>query len=247
MNEPKIRILLAEDDINLSTVLRDYLEMLDYEVTLCSNGEEGMKAFRSGTYNLCLLDVMMPVKDGFTMAEEIRRSDERVPVIFITAKSFKEDKIRGFQIGCDDYITKPFSTEELSLRIKAILRRCEANLKPADKENTQLYKIGRYLFDYPNLTLTLNEDEIHLTRKEADLLRLLCLNENKILKRDEALKEIWGRDNYFIGRSMDVFIAKLRRYLKDDNDITIRNIHGTGFKLENRSSQAAVAPPDPIP
>jgi DNA-binding response OmpR family regulator len=236
MKETKIRILLAEDDVNLSAVLRDYLEMLDYEVTLCSDGEEGMKAFGKSVFNLLLLDVMMPVKDGFTMAEEIRKANSQVPVIFITAKAFKEDKIRGFMAGCDDYITKPFSTEELSLRIKAILRRCETMNKSSDKEATRLFNIGRYLFDYTNLTLSLNDDNITLTRKEADLLKLLCEHENRILKREIALKEVWGRENYFIGRSMDVFITKLRRYLKNDPDITIRNIHGTGFKLENRGT-----------
>jgi two-component system, OmpR family, response regulator len=247
MKEAKTRILLAEDDLNLSAVLKDYLEMLDYEVVLCSNGEEGVRAFDIGNFQLLLLDVMMPVKDGFTMAEEIRRKNEQIPIIFITAKSFKEDKIKGFQVGCDDYITKPFSTEELSLRIKAILRRCETNSTDNFKESSRIFKLGMYIFDYTNLTLTLNEETITLTRKEADLLKLLCEHENRVLKREVALNEIWGRDNYFIGRSMDVFITKLRRYLKDDSDISIRNIHGTGFKLENRESLFSTGQTDANP
>jgi DNA-binding response OmpR family regulator len=239
MKQDKVRILLTEDDQNLSAVLKDYLEMLGYEVVLCLDGMEGLRAFRAGKFDLLLLDVMMPLKDGFTLAEEVRKSNEQVPIIFITAKSFKEDKIRGFHAGCDDYITKPFSTEELSLRIKAILRRCESGRRADTMNEIRIFRIGRYLFDHTNLSLALNDEVITLTRKEADLLRLLCEHENRVLKRDVALKEVWGRDNYFIGRSMDVFITKLRRYLKDDSDITIRNVHGTGFRLENRGTLLA--------
>ena len=228
------RILLVEDDLNLSTVLQDYLEMLGYRVTVCRDGEEGIKAFSSGSFDLCLLDVMMPRKDGFTLAKEIRGMDELMPIIFLTAKSLKEDRIQGFRNGCDDYITKPFSTEELSLRVSAVLRRCQAS-PTFNVEEKVKFRIGKFAFDYSNMQLTTGESIHTLTRKEADLLRLLCENENQLLKRETALKLVWGSDDYFIGRSMDVFIAKLRKYLKDDPQIAITNVHGTGFKLETKA------------
>jgi DNA-binding response OmpR family regulator len=226
-------ILMVEDDLNLSTVLQDYLEMLGYRVTVCRDGEEGKQAFTNGSFNLCLLDVMMPRKDGFTLAQEIRESDELMPIIFLTAKSLKEDRIKGFRTGCDDYITKPFSTEELSLRVAAVLRRCQTSLAFNVEEKVK-FNIGKYTFDYSNMTLSLEEETHTLTRKQADLLRLLCENENQLVKRETALKLVWGSDDYFIGRSMDVFITKLRKYLKDDPSISITNVHGTGFKLETR-------------
>lgn len=225
------RILLVEDDLNLSTVIQDYLEMLGYKVLPCYDGEEGLETFKQEPVDLCLLDIMMPKRDGFSLAAEIRDANQLIPIIFLTAKSLKEDRIKGFRTGCDDYITKPFSTEELSLRISAVLRRCETSmsLKPSEELN---FKIGRYTFDYNNMLLLLDGEKQSLTRKEADLLRLLCENQNKLLKRETALRLIWGTDDYFIGRSMDVFITKLRKYLKQDEDISITNVHGTGFKLE---------------
>lgn len=225
-------ILLVEDDPNLSMVLQDYLEMLDYNVILAKNGEEGIKSFKQKKFNLCILDVMMPKKDGFTLAEEIREDNKEVPIIFLTAKSLKEDRIRGFQMGCDDYITKPFSTEELSLRIEAILRRCMQRDNITKADQNQVYKLGTYTFEPANMTLHGTKDKRSLTRKETALLRLLCQNENKLIEREFILKEIWGDDDYFLGRSMDVFIAKLRKYLSEDPHLSITNVHGAGFKLE---------------
>jgi len=214
-------------------VLQDYLEMLNYDITLCRNGKEGLIAFKSGKFNLCILDIMMPVMDGFTLAEEIRKADDKIPIVFLTAKSLKEDRIRGFRIGCDDYISKPFSTEELSLRIQAILKRCMTNFAgETGKENGQVYQIGKYQYDSKNMILRIGKEEKVLTRKENALLRLLVDNKNQLLTREVALKSVWGDDDYFIGRSMDVFIAKLRKYLKEDSSISITNVHGTGFKLE---------------
>lgn len=226
------KILLIEDDPNLSEILKDYLEILGYDIIRCFDGDEGLAVFYRQSFDLCLLDVMMPKKDGFTLAEEIRRINKEIPIIFITARSFKEDRIQGFKVGCDDYICKPFSTEELSLRVQAVLKRCltkAAQNKFTDKE---IYELGSFVFDYSNMHLKKGEAVQPLTRKEADLLRLLVINKNQLLKREVALKMVWGDDDYFIGRSMDVFITKLRKYLKDDPDLFITNIHGTGFKLE---------------
>jgi DNA-binding response OmpR family regulator len=228
----KLKILLVEDDPNLSFVIQDYLEMLDYDTTLCKDGEEGLMEYRRATYDLLILDVMMPKKDGFSLAEEIRETDDVVPIIFLTAKSLKEDRIKGFQVGCDDYIAKPFSTEELSLRIKAILKRCMARQAIPEESVQEVFSIGKYTFDPVNMTLKHGSTQQTLTRKESALLKLLCLYKNKLLSRETALKSIWGDDDYFIGRSMDVFISKLRKYLKDDPKISITNVHGTGFKLE---------------
>jgi DNA-binding response OmpR family regulator len=222
-------ILLVEDDPNLSMVLQDYLEMLGYGIHLSRDGAEGLAAFKEGSYDLCILDVMMPKKDGFTLAKEIRASKSEVPIIFLTAKSLKEDRIKGFMTGCDDYITKPFSTEELSLRIEAILRRYMANQVA---EETSEYKIGSYSFDVSNLILSRKGTSRNLTRKEAALLKILCRNENKLVPREDILNEVWGNDDYFLGRSMDVFIAKLRKYLSEDTGLSITNVHGSGFKLE---------------
>ena len=228
---PKIRILLVEDDPNLSLVLQDYLEMLGYDIVLCNDGVEGIKAFKRKSFELCIFDIMMPKKDGFSLAEEIRLIDQKIPIMFLTAKALKEDKIKGFHLGCDDYITKPFSTEELSLRIKAILKRCMIQDNSSD-EGESTFTIGAFIFDFENMLLKSKDIEQTLTRKEASLLKLLCLHKNRLLSREVALKTIWGENDYFIGRSMDVFIAKLRKYLKSDPNIQITNIHGTGFKLE---------------
>ncbi len=230
-----IKLLLVEDDPNLSLVLQDYLEMLGYETKLCKDGEEGLKAFKRQKYDLCIFDVMMPKKDGFSLAEDIRHVDNSIPIIFLTAKSLKEDRIKGFQIGCDDYITKPFSTEELSLRIKAILKRCQ--IRDSNNElKKSFFQIGIFSFDSNNMILASPDSEQNLTRKEAGLLKLLCIHKNQLLSREYALKTVWGENDYFIGRSMDVFIAKLRKHLKSDPNISITNVHGTGFKLEIKES-----------
>ena len=231
MAKDKYKVLLVEDDPNLSLVLADYLDMLGYEITTCFNGEEGLVAFVKGKFDLCIFDVMMPKKDGFTLAEDIRETDKNVPIIFLTAKSFKEDRIKGFQSGCDDYITKPFSTEELNYRIQAILRRTSAPRQEKAAEDQTIFTFGIFTFDSVNMILSSPGKEQHLTRKEAELLKVLCLNKNQLLTRENALKSVWGDDDYFIGRSMDVFITKLRKYLKDDPHVSIGNVHGTGFKF----------------
>ena len=231
MTKDKYKILLVEDDPNLSLVLADYLEMLGYIVTTCYNGDEGLSVFTKGRFDLCIFDVMMPKKDGFTLAEDIRKTDKNIPIIFLTAKSFKEDRIKGFQSGCDDYITKPFSTEELNYRIQAILRRTSIPREEKTADNETKFVFGIFTFDSVNMILSSPGKEQHLTRKEAELLKILCLNKNQLLTRENALKSVWGDDDYFIGRSMDVFITKLRKYLKDDPKVSIGNVHGTGFKF----------------
>ena len=231
-NQKQAKILLVEDDPNLSLVIQDYLEMLNYETQLCRDGEEGLDEFRKNNYDLIVLDIMMPKKDGISVAREIRKVDEQIPIIFLTAKSLKEDRIKGFQTGCDDYIAKPFSTEELSLRIKAILKRCRIRDNEVPEPKNQEFQIGKVIFDHVNMVLRTDEEEHYLTRKESALLKLLCLYKDQLLSREIALKTIWGDDDYFIGRSMDVFISKLRKYLKIDPRISITNVHGTGFKLE---------------
>ena len=225
--EDKIKILLCEDDENLGMLLREFLQAKGFNADLCSDGEKGYKEFLKGKYDLCVLDVMMPKKDGFTLAQEIRNVNSDIPIIFLTAKNFKEDILEGFKIGADDYITKPFSMEELVFRIGAILRRVKGK---KDKEIT-LYKIGRYTFDTQKQVLISKEKTQKLTTKESELLALLCSHVNEILERNYALKTIWIDDNYFNARSMDVYITKLRKLLKDDPNIEIINIHGKGYKL----------------
>lgn len=231
---PNATILLVEDDPNLSDVLKDYLELLGYKVLLAADGEIGLEKFegeilKKTGIDLCILDVMLPRMDGFTLAKAIRELNYEVPIIFLTARGQMEDRITGFKAGCDDYMAKPFSSEELSLRIEAILRRCRTTFKPIPGEH---YQVGLYFFDVSNLELKLGETKHNLTPKEAALLRLLCQNMNILLPREKALKEIWGDDDYFIGRSMDVFITKLRKYLRDDPNVAIVNVHGSGFRLE---------------
>lgn len=226
------QILFVEDDPNLSMVLTDYLEMIGYKVDHAKDGEEGLQYFLKGNYHLLILDVMMPRKDGFTLAAEIRQHNQKVPIIYLTAKNLKEDRIKGFQTGCDDYITKPFSTEELSLRIKAILKRCYIDTMQENEDDEVAFNIGSFVFDSSNMTLTGVDSQRRLTRKESGLLKLLCQNMNKLLPREVALETVWGDNDYFIGRSMDVFITKLRKYLKDDPSVKITNVHGIGFKLE---------------
>jgi two-component system, OmpR family, response regulator len=229
MSEEKVNILLAEDDNNLGRLLKEYLEAKGYNVGLASNGKEGFELFKKEKYDLCLLDVMMPVKDGFTLAKEIRAMNPDIPIVFLTAKSMKEDAIEGFNAGADDYITKPFSMEELLLRLKAILRRTK-NQSIASNEQ-QEFNIGKYHFNHTSQTLSINGNTQKLTSKESDLLKLLCINTNNILDRTFALNSIWHDDSYFNSRSMDVYIAKLRKYLKEDPKVEILNIHGKGFKL----------------
>ena len=221
------RILLCEDDPNLGSLLREYLVAKDYEVDLMPDGELGYQAFVENEYDLCIFDVMMPNKDGFTLASDIRKKDTKVPIIFLTVKALKQDILEGFKIGADDYITKPFSMEELVFRIEAILRRVHGK---KNKEST-LYNIGRFTFDTQKQLLTIGDKQTKLTTKENELLALLCSHANEILQRDFALKTIWIDDNYFNARSMDVYITKLRKHLKDDDQIEIINIHGKGYKL----------------
>jgi DNA-binding response OmpR family regulator len=230
MIKSKGRIWLVEDDKNLGIVISDFLEMSDYQVVHKENGQDGLHEFFKGSYDLVLLDIMLPLVDGFTVAEEIRKHDCEVPIVFMTARTMKEDKIKGFRIGADDYITKPFSTEELKLRINAILRRVNSKADTASK--TILYTIGNYTFDFTNHLLSSSSGKNRLTKREAELLHLLCLNINNVLRREVALKTIWGEDDYFMGRSMDVYITKLRKLLSGDPAVSIVNIHNTGFKLE---------------
>jgi DNA-binding response OmpR family regulator len=234
MNEDgnNAQILFVEDDPNLSMVLQDYLEMIGYRVDHASDGEEGLQYFLKGKYQLLILDVMMPKKDGFTLATEIRQHNQNIPIIYLTAKNMKEDRIKGFQTGCDDYITKPFSTEELSLRIKAILKRCYTNSNKEGQSDETVFVIGQFTFDSSNMTLKSEQSDRRLTRKESGLLKLLCQNMNSLLPREVALETVWGDNDYFIGRSMDVFITKLRKYLSEDPNVKITNVHGIGFKLD---------------
>ncbi|MES2627706.1 MAG: response regulator transcription factor [Bacteroidota bacterium] len=223
----KIKVLVVEDDPNLGTLLSEYLNAKGFETKLCNNGETGFEAFKNQKFDILLLDVMMPVKDGFTLAAEIRTTDKNVPIIFLTAKSLKEDTLKGFEVGGDDYLTKPFTMEVLLARMNAVLRRSGA----LDNLEEKVFRIGEYIFDHEHQLLKHFEEERKLTTKENDLLYLLCKNKNTVLERDAALRFIWGDDNYFNGRSMDVYIAKLRKYLKEDESVEIVNVHGRGFKL----------------
>lgn len=224
----KLRVLLLEDDANLGLVIQEHLQLQGYAVTLCGDGVEGTEAFGNDKFDLCLVDVMMPNKDGFTFAVEVRVVDQQIPLIFLTAKALKEDKIKGFKVGCDDYITKPFSIEELTLRIEAVLRRSHGQTKST---TLGVYEIGKYAFDANRQTLTIGKEQRKLTPRESELLRLLCEKSNQTVTREEALNSIWNDDSYFAGRSMDVFVSKLRKYLKDDSSIEILSVHGKGFRL----------------
>ncbi|MFH0761871.1 MAG: response regulator transcription factor [Bacteroidota bacterium] len=228
----KAELLLVEDDQNLGYMLKDYLELEGYEVTWEKNGLTGLNAFKSKSFDLCILDVMLPVKDGFTLAEEIHTLNSDIPFLFLTARALEADRIRGLKLGADDYMTKPFSTEELKLRIGIILRHQGKSTESGKKD---IFSIGSVLFDFANQVLRMHGDEKRLTKKEALLLRMLCQNVNELVRREQLLLNIWGSDDYFMGRSMDVYIAKLRSYLKDEPGVSIVNIHGTGFKLEVQS------------
>ena len=226
----KRNILLVEDDFNLGIVVQDFLSLEGYTVHLCRDGKEGLQKFNKNNYDVCLLDVMLPEKDGYEIAEDIRKVDKEIPIIFLTAKSNPEDKVKGFKAGGDDYITKPFNREEFLLRIKAILRR--ANNEMDEDENKGIISLGSYELDFQNLRLIHKEEDKKLTKRETAILKLLSENRNKVIERSLVLNLIWGDDNYFNGRSLDVFITKLRKYLKHDEGIQINNIHGVGFKLE---------------
>lgn len=226
------KILLAEDDPNLGMLLQDYLQLKGkFEVTLCQDGDDALKAFTKDQFDVCIFDVMMPKKDGFTLGKEIRKIDPNVPIIFATAKAMIEDKSEAYNLGGDDYITKPFRIEELLLRINALLRRMSA---PENNPATDLptrFEIGNYTFDYTAQLIINGSAQQKVSTKEAELLRLLCLKKNEVLTREEALISIWHDDNYFNGRSMDVFLSKLRKYLKEDPKVEIINVHGKGYKL----------------
>lgn len=223
-----IRILLAEDDSNLGILLKNYLTAKNHETSLYVNGLQALEAFRTKTFDLCILDIMMPEMDGITLAKEIHSTNPEVPVIFLTARNQQEDILEGFRSGADDYITKPFSMEELIYRIEAIARRMSGAM-PNKKE--ELYSIGHYLFDPLKQILSYRDQEVKLTTKESELLELLCRNNNLILERNYALKSIWIDDNYFNARSMDVYISRLRKYLSNDPAVKIVNVHGRGYKL----------------
>jgi DNA-binding response OmpR family regulator len=234
------KVLLVEDDPNLGQILREYLDLKGYNTDLARDGDQAFRIFQQNqsaeeSYDLCLLDVMLPKKDGFSLAKEIRMVDKNIPIIFLTAKSMKEDTLEGFRVGADDYMTKPFSMEELLMRIKAILRRSQPSSEALPKENNR-FRIGAFSFDADQQTLQREEEgriieQYKLTSKESELLRLLSLNKNQTLERSLALKMIWHDDTYFNARSMDVYITKLRKYLKSDPSIEILNVHGTGFRL----------------
>ena len=223
----KIRILLAEDDDNLGILLKEYLTVKEYEVSLAEDGEKALKLFKLNSYDLCIFDIMMPKKDGISLANDVRILNEKIPVIFLTAKSMKDDVLEGFKAGADDYLTKPFIMEELLARVEAILRRTS---NKTDNSQT-IFKLGKSEFDSNKQIITKNGEEIKLTTKESELLRLLCINKDDVLERNYALKAIWQDDNYFNARSMDVYITKLRKHLKGEEQIQILNIHGKGFKL----------------
>lgn len=227
--DKKASLLLVEDDVNLSFVTRDNLEEHGYKVTWAADGEQALALLEEKQFDLCILDVMLPLMDGFTLAQRLRENNKEIPVIFLSARSLKEDKIHGLKIGGDDYITKPFSIEELVLKVEIFLKR--RHLAGAENTSEGIYKIGAYAFDYKNLRLIHEEKVTSLTGREAELLRLFCMKPGTILKREEILKQVWGNDDYFSGRSLDVFISRLRKYLKQDKNTVIENIHGVGFRI----------------
>ncbi len=225
LNE-RFRILLAEDDLNLGLLLVDYLETEGFDVKLCKDGEQALKVFHGQQFGLCLLDVMMPKMDGFSLAKEIRLKNKEVPVIFITAKSQREDKLKGYSLGADDYITKPFDEEELLWKIKAVIRRIAEN-KPGSK--SEVISIGKYTFDFDNQSITISGNTKRITEKESEILNYLSAHRNNIIKREDLLRELWGENDYFFGRSLDVFLTKIRKYLKEDPALSIENVFGVGF------------------
>jgi len=229
MENDTVKILLAEDDENLGSLLKEYLNAKGYSTFLYPDGEVAWNAFNKNDYDMCIIDIMMPKMDGYTLAKEIRKVNTTIPFIFLTAKTLKDDVLEGFSIGADDYITKPFSMEELLYRLKAILRRTSQT--ESDEQDSEIFQIGAYTFDANKQLLKKEEEEKKLTTKESELLKLLCTNKNQMLERNYALRTIWEDDSYFNARSMDVYITKLRKYLKDDSTIQIINVHGKGYKL----------------
>ncbi len=227
MAEPKAKILLIEDDPTLSFVVKDSLQDKGYEVINCPDGETGFQQFMKHNFDMVLMDVMLPKKDGMSIAAQIRKKNETIPILMLTSKSMDDDKIAGFQSGADDYITKPFNMQELILRIEVFLKR---TMKKEDG-NPSGYKIGNLTFNYDNLLLQGEKEEFQLTQREADLFRYLCMNANKVLKRDDILLSVWGKEDYFLGRSMDVFVTKIRKYIKSDPTVQLQTIHGIGFKF----------------
>jgi DNA-binding response OmpR family regulator len=227
MQRTKSKVLLAEDDLALGYVIKDNLSDAGYEVILCPDGQAAIDKFDKNEFDICLLDVMMPNKDGFAVARKIRQQSDLVPILFLTAKSLEEDRIRGFETGADDYIIKPFSMQELLMRMDVFLRRT----KKMYSEKAVSFHIGNLSFSYTDLQLVIGKETYNLTQKEADLLKFLCEHSNRILKREEVLLHVWGKDDYFLGRSMDVFITKLRKYFKTDPNINLETIHGIGFRF----------------
>ena len=224
------RILFVEDDTNLGMLLKENMEHKGFETVWCRDGEEGIRAFRPGEFNICILDIMLPLKDGFELSKEIRKIDPDIPFIFLTAKSIHDDRIKGFEHGCDDYITKPFSTQELYMRINAVLRRSQQkSINSNDKPG--IYHIGKYVFDYTMMALEINGHAEKLSAKECELIYMLASNINTLVNREIILKKVWGNDDYFSAKSMDVYVSKIRKRLKDDPAIEILNAYGIGFKM----------------
>jgi len=226
MSNEKFKILLAEDDLNLGILLVDYLETEGFEVKLCKDGEFALKTFENNTYNLCLFDVMMPKMDGFSLAKAVRARNKEIPILFISAKSLKEDKLKGYALGADDYITKPFDEEELLWKIKAVVRRIAKN---ENETKSEIISIGKYTFDAKNQALTIDGNSKRITEKESDILKYLCDHPNQVMRREAMLEALWGENDYFLGRSLDVFITKIRKYLKEDSSLSIENVFGVGF------------------
>lgn len=225
----KAKILLVEDDTSLGFIVSDQLKSDGYQVTLCTDGADGFKRFNEDKFHLCIFDVMMPKKDGFSLARDVRKIDKEIPILFLTAKSMTEDKVEGFKSGGDDYLTKPFSVEELQMRVMALLKRVNI---VTEEEDEKIIALGDYSFDTENFQLIHSSLEKGLTKKEAQILKILCKFKNQVVAREVILNGVWGQDDYFVGRSLDVFITKLRKYLKEDERISIANVHGIGFKLE---------------
>jgi DNA-binding response OmpR family regulator len=226
MSKERFNILLAEDDLNLGVLLVDYLETEGFAVKLCKDGELALKVFQNNSFDLCLLDVMMPKMDGFALAKAIRVNDKKIPILFISAKSLKEDKLKGYGLGADDYITKPFDEEELLWKVKAVIRRIP---EEKEEEKVEIISIGKYTFDFSNQSLTIAGKTKRITEKESDILNYLITHRNKVIRREELLTDIWGENDYFFGRSLDVFITKIRKYLKEDPGVSIENVFGVGF------------------
>ena len=225
----KVKILLVEDDLNLGIIISDQLKSDGYSVSLCSNGIEGMQRYNEGKFHLCIFDVMLPKKDGFTLARDIRKTNTEIPILFLSARGMTDDKVEGFNAGGDDYLSKPFSVEELELRIKALLKRVNINV---DEKEQTIYTLGIFVFDTENQTLVSKDQVKTLTKKEVQILKILYKYKNQVISREVILNSVWGQNDYFVGRSLDVFITKLRKYLREEPKILISNIHGVGFKFE---------------